>query len=184
MNDRAAIDLSGQPHWRDADRTIMPTVEEGLLGVRTAAVGWIGRLRAGVETYAPVPDVDQGGLLELGQAQARHLHAELGKLIEKWDTEPRDLADEADIILRDAGHLGRNRASTGYEIETDGTAVYVYHHDGHQRTRGMSHIGQYAYVLERAGYTGPEGSQAPTVQSANDDHAARLVAIPPAAESF
>lgn len=178
------IDLSGQPHWKDADRTIMPTVEEGLLGVRMAAVGWIGRLRAGVETYAPVPDVDQGGILELGQAQVRHLHAELGKLIEKWDTEPRDLADEADIILRDAGHLGRNRASTGYEVETDGTVVHVYHHDGRGRSRHLGPFQAYAHSLEAAGYTGPDGAPFPEVERATDEHPTRVHAIPPAAESF
>ena len=51
------IDLSGQPHWTEADRSIMPTVEPGLLGIRRATIGWIGRLRAGLETYAPVADV-------------------------------------------------------------------------------------------------------------------------------
>jgi hypothetical protein len=177
------IDLSGQPHWKDADRTIMPTVEPGLLGVRTAAVGWVGRLRAGVETYAPVPDVEQGGILELGQAQVRHLHAELGKLIEKWDTEPRDLVAEADTILRDAGHLGRNRASHGYEVETNGTVVHVYHHTGRERDPHTVNLFAYSRTLAAAGYTGP-GDNAEPIVHAPDDHPARVEATPPAAESF
>lgn len=183
MPDLNAIDISGQPHWKDADRTIMPIVKPGLLGVRTASVGWIGRLRAGVEVYAPVPDVSQGGILELHQAQVRHLHAELGKLVEQWDTEPRNLVAEADTILGDAGCLGRNRASTGYEVETDGTAVHVYHHAGRGRDSHSLNLFNYAKTLAAAGYTGP-GENATPIVRAPDGHAARVEAIPPAAESF
>lgn len=179
------IDLSGQPLWSDQDRTIMPTVEESLLGVRRATVGWIGRLRAGLELYAPVPDIDQGGTLELGQAQVRHLYAEFGKLIEKWDTEPRDLVAEVDKTLS-TGHDGkftsRTRASQGYDVETDGNDVFVYHHDGRGRIGDDSpHLPKlyaYAHALKDAGY------QEVSVQGAADGRAARVVAIPPAAEDF
>ncbi|MEV7675033.1 hypothetical protein [Streptomyces sp. NPDC088752] len=176
------IDLSGQPHWISHDRTILPQVEEDLVGIRRAVVAWIGRLNAGVETYAPVPDIDQGGTLELSQAQARHLHAELGKLISKWDTEPRDLIAEADEILRGAGHIGRNRASKGYEVTTDGSAVYVYHQDGRGpigADDNPSHLYAYAGALKDAGYTDV------TVNAATEEQPARRVrAVPPAAESF
>lgn len=187
MTDRDAIDLTGQPYWRDADRSIMPGVEPGLLGIRTAVVGWIGRLRAGVETYAPVPSVDQGGTLELGQAQVRHLHAEFGKLIEKWDTEPRDLVDEVDSVLGNVPgrqFLSRAKASSGYEVETDGGAVYVYYHDGRGRSRHLGPFQDYAHSLEAAGYTGPDGAPFPEVERATDEHPTRVHAIPPAAESF
>ncbi|MFE6000410.1 hypothetical protein ACFQ6C_26675 [Streptomyces sp. NPDC056454] len=178
------LDLSGQPYWKDVDRTVMPTVEASLSGVRRVAVGWIGRLRAGVETYAPVPDVDQGGILELGQQQVRHLHAELGRQIRRWDTEPRDLIAEADTFLHDAGHLGRNRASQGYAVETDGTTVRVYHDTGRERDSHPLNLSNYARTLGAAGYTGPDGTGAPVVADASDDHAAHVVATPPAAESF
>lgn len=174
----ADIDLSGQPHWKEVDRSIMPTVEPGLLGVRRAAVGWIGRLRDGVETYAPVADVKQGGILELSQAQARHLHAELGKLIEKWDSEPRDLVAEVDTVLRDAGHVGRNRASQGYEVETDGNDVHVYHNAGDGRVSYWDALEKYAQALTAAGYYDV------TVQRETVNRAGRVVAIPPAAEDF
>ncbi|PPS89586.1 hypothetical protein [Streptomyces sp. MH60] len=172
------IDLSSQPHWTEQDRTIMPTVEPSLLGVRRVTVGRIGRLRADVELYAPVPDINQGGTLELGQAQVRHLYAEFGKMIEQWDTEPRDLAAEADTILRDAKNLGRSRASSGYEIETDGTAVYVYHNDGRERSPHLRALYPYSDVLRDSGYTGVK------LEEQTDDHAARVVATPPAAEDF
>jgi hypothetical protein len=175
---------AGRPSWTDYDRSIMPAVEPGFSGIRTVLVGWIGRLRAGVEVYAPVPGLHQGGGLQLTQAQVRHLHAELGRQIERWDTEPRDLIAEADEILRLGGHTGRKRASTGYEIETDGTTVYVYHSHMGERGRGMTPIGQYAHVLAEAGYTGPDGSPAPAVHSATGEHAARVIAVPPPAESF
>lgn len=178
------INLSGQPHWTEQDRTIMPTVEPDLLGVRRVTVGWIGRLNAGAEVYAPVPGVDQGGTLELGQAQVRHLYAEFGKMIKQWDTEPRDLAAEVDAILSDARprFTARARASQGYEIETDGTAVYVYHHDGRGRISAddnPSHLYAYAEVLKKAGYTSA------TVEHATEERPTRRVrAIPPAAEDF
>jgi hypothetical protein len=179
------IDLSGQPHWTDYDRSIMPQVEPGLLGIRTAVVAWIGRLRAGIETYAPVADVHQGGALELTQAQTRHLHAELGKLIEKWDTEPRDMPGEVDKILSMAAgrrFTSRTRATRGYEVETNGNDVFVYHHDGRERigddSPHLRYLYAYAEVLTGAGY------HEARVQNATDEHAARVVAIPPAAEDF
>lgn len=175
------IDLSGQPHWETYDRTIMPQVEEGLLGIRTAVVAWIGRLQAGLETYAPVADVDQGGTLELTQTQTRHLYAELGKLIEKWDTEPRDLAQEVDKILsRAAGRrfTSRTRASKGYKVETDGTAVYVYHHNGEDRVSYRYLLEGYADALAAAGYSEVD------VQPETVNRAARVHAIPPAAEAL
>ncbi|MET7363196.1 hypothetical protein ABZS76_32830 [Streptomyces sp. NPDC005562] len=178
------IDLSGQPSWKNADPNILPSVKPSLIGVRRTAVGWIGRLRAGAEMYAPVPDVDQGGLLELSQAQVRHLYAEFGKRIAEWDNEPRDLVGEADEILSDAGHFGRNRASTGFEVETDGAVVYVYHSTGRGRDERNETHAAYARALKGAGYTGLEGAPEPTVQGATEEHAARVVAVPPAAESF
>ena len=88
------------------------------------------------------------------------------------------------MTLWQAGHKGRNRASTGYEIETDGSAVYVYHSNRGERGRGMEPFGPYLHVLKQAGYTGPDGSPEPKAQAATDGHAARIVAVPPAAESF
>ncbi|MEU6362181.1 hypothetical protein [Streptomyces albidoflavus] len=175
---RQNIDLSGQPSWADVDRTTLPTVERSLAGVRRLAVGWIGRLRAGAETYAPVPDVGRGGILELSQAQTRHLYAELGKHISEWDSEPRDLTAEADTILRDANHVGRNRASSGYEIETDGTAVHVYHSNRGERSSDLYPLHRYADTLRDSGYTGVK------VEEQTEEHAARVVATPPAAEDF
>jgi hypothetical protein len=183
------IDLSSQPRWPDYDRSVMPQVEEGLLGIRTAVVAWIGRLQAGVEMYAPVPDIDQGGTLELTQTQTRHLYAKLGELIHKWDTEPRDLGQEVDKILSTAAgrrFTSRTRASQGYEteVETDGANAYVfvYHHDGRERigddSPHLRYLYVYAEILKGAGYTGVE------VQAASHEHAARVHAIPPAAESF
>lgn len=181
MND---IDLSGQPHWTEQDRTIMPTVEPSLLGIRRVTVGWIGRLNAGMELYAPVPDVEQGGTLELGQAQVRHLYAEFGKMIKEWDTEPRDLAEEADKTLSSAGRrfTSRARASEGYEVETDGAAVYVYHSDRGEYT--AHNLTAYADALSKAGYTGPKGASAPVIEGGSEDIVSRVHAVPPAAESF
>jgi hypothetical protein len=114
----------------------------------------------------------------------------LGKLIAKWDTEPRDLAQEVDKILSMAAggrrFTSRARASQGYDIEaeTDGANAYVfvYHHDGRERigedSPHLRRLHLYAEMLRGAGYTGVE------VQAASTQHAARVHAIPPAAETF
>lgn len=197
MSDRHIIDLRTLPHYSEIDRSHMPPVDEDLNGVRQVVIHDIGRFRSGFEYYAPIAPTEdgtpKGGMLSLSQAQVRHLHAELGKLIERWDTEPRDLADEVDRILRSThGHrfLSRVRGSSGYEIETDGTAVRVYHHTGRGRDRNTGHIYSYARALQDAKYTGPGDNAAPIVYTpddqaaAPDDVAARVEAIPPAATSF
>ncbi|MFJ4902947.1 hypothetical protein [Streptomyces sp. NPDC088727] len=179
------IDLSAQPSWKSKDPNIMLAVEEDMIGVRRVVVAWIGRLRSRAESYTPVADAHQGGPLMLSQAQTRHLHAELGKQIARWDTEPRDMVAEADEFLSEAGYTGRKRASTGYEIETNGEAVHVYHATtgGRVNDEDTEHLLRYATALKKAGYTGPGDSAEPVVH-APDGQAAHIVAVPPAAESF
>jgi len=184
MPEPETIDMRTLPRISEIDRTVMPSVEEELTGIHQVIVGTIGRFRSGFEYYAPVDHDGPGGMLSLSQAQTRHLTKELVALVQKWDTEPRDLAAEADMILRDAGHRGRNRASSGYEIETDGTAVYVYYADGRGRGRHTFYLSRYAEVLKQAGYTSPDNGSAPVIEGGTDEHAPRVYAIPPAAESF
>ncbi|MGW2657034.1 hypothetical protein ACWC1D_25680 [Streptomyces sp. NPDC001478] len=188
MSDRDSTDLRTLPHHSEIDRDHLPPVEEELDGVRQAVIGDIGHFRSGF--YVPIAPAEggtpRGGMLSLSQAQLRHLHAELGKLIGRWDSEPRDLADEADRILGSAPgrrFFSRTRASSGYEIETDGTTVHVYLHTGHGRARDASHLYSYARALADAGYTGPGDHAAPVV-CASDGCPARVEAVPPAATSF
>lgn len=180
-------DMSALPHFRQRDRNHLPPVEPSIMGIREALICDITPIRAGgMKYYAPIGPADdgtpRGGVLQLSQAQVRHLAKQLTAMVEQWDTEPRDLAAEADMILWDRGYLGRNRASRGYEIETDGTSVYVYFSDGREHINGP--FEQYAHALATAGYTGPDGIGRPVIEDGTDEHAPRVRAIPPAAESF
>lgn len=187
MGDKNIIDLRTLTPYTRRDRGCLPRVEADWVGVRQVVIGDIGRYLSSFEYYAPMPPDEngtpQGGALVLSQAQVRHIHAELGVLINGWDNTPRDLIAEADTVLCDAGHLGRSRASQGFEIETDGTTVFVYHHDGRGRDAFDTNIARYADTLEKAGYTGPGGSPRP-LMNASDYYAACVEAIPPAATSF
>lgn len=68
--------------WTEHDETVMPVVEISLGEEPRLIIGEIARVtNTDLELYVPVPVFDNranGGLLELTEAQARHLHKELG----------------------------------------------------------------------------------------------------------
>lgn len=175
------------PRYSERDRDHLPEVGPSLHGVREVEIHSITPLNTKIPYYGFIgPEGDgspQGGAVALSQAQTRHIHAELEKLITAWDNEPRDLVAEVDSILQDARHISSNRASQGYEIETDGATVLVYHHNGRGRDAlAVNILARYADTLEKAGYVGPGDSSRPLIGAA--DHSTYVEAVPPAATSF
>lgn len=81
--------------WSQHDPSYLPVVEQSLAPSEGAIIGNFARVEnSGFEVYVPVPDKENnlpgGGFVELTKDQARHIHAELGKLIAAWDAEEQN----------------------------------------------------------------------------------------------
>lgn len=85
------INLHALPPLQEIDRSHMPPLEQSLIGRHELIIGDIARFRSGFEYYAPIPPREdgrvRGGMLSLGEAQARHIYAQLGELLARWDVE-------------------------------------------------------------------------------------------------
>lgn len=175
------IDLKSLPHYKEIDGTAPPVIEEDILAVRGAVLGHVSRFQAGVEMYGLLDPKGStlGGLLHLSEAQVRSLAHQLAGLVHKWDTEPRDLAAEVDLILSNSGHKSRARSSAGgFDVEVIGEGVFVYQAGRDGRMKEAPLLPVYAEALEAVGWTGPDGSKAPVVAAADGDRAAHVHAIP------
>lgn len=76
-----------QINLNDVDPTFLPLVEDSLTGGGRVIVGPIIRVRSDLHLYVPV-DPDKGhrdGILELSDAQMRHLHKRFGEIIKERD---------------------------------------------------------------------------------------------------